>query len=687
MTTAPAVKAVQSSPCLSAALAYAARGWRVLALSPNSKVPLKDSLLQPNGSLSATTDPARIRELWTTYPQAGVGIATGKESGITVVDLDGPEAFPALAEARLFTPKTYVVGTRRGSHHYYAYDPDLRQGAGILEKLDVRNDGGYVVAPPTVIDGHTYVVRHDAPISEWPELSAYVAKLHAEKRVKPASVDHPSWVAELLTNGATEGQRNDSASRLAGYFRNLNIPKDVALASMLGFARACTPAMDETELKSVVDSVWRYSPKKALTFQGQTVAAPLVDESVPTRRLFNFPDQGVMVRAERISEHSDGLTCWLTVAQVSLGTIYGPISTNLMAPRSRKDLVNELNDRHSENWSAILQHVTAEIVASLASSGVSIDPATHVIDRSGVWLAHPYVRSKTPTLLQGDVGTGKTTIATAICLSLATGRSLVPGMTVAAPCNVGFWDWESDEDAFTATIQAIASGAGVKVPEGRIVYRRLSGPIETHLPALQRLRIEHELKVAIVDSVIACSNDDVSQAAAARSYYQTLRALDVASLGITHITKNGDDAKPYGSVFYAALSRNSFLLSRADPDDPENNVVGVYHKKLNMGIGRPQKPLGLAVDIQTDETGFPSAIRYTAADLADEPKLAGKLTDKDRIIVRLKRGLASNEDMAAHLAKTPEQTRALMHKKAWKGKLWTQVPPTMQWGLLTRQGG
>ncbi len=63
--------------CLDAALAYAGRGWNVLALTPNTKIPIKDNLLQPNGSLSASIDPAHIKQLFTRYPLANVGITTG----------------------------------------------------------------------------------------------------------------------------------------------------------------------------------------------------------------------------------------------------------------------------------------------------------------------------------------------------------------------------------------------------------------------------------------------------------------------------------------------------------------------------------------------------------------------------------------------------------------------------------
>ena len=125
---------------LDAALHYATtQNWAVLALSPNSKIPIKDSLLQPNGSLSATTDPDTITKLFTTYPKANLGIACGP-ANFTVVDLDGPEAKEALTQAGLEIPECRTHKTPRGFHLLLSHQgDDLPQTAGLLPKVDIRN--------------------------------------------------------------------------------------------------------------------------------------------------------------------------------------------------------------------------------------------------------------------------------------------------------------------------------------------------------------------------------------------------------------------------------------------------------------------------------------------------------------------------------------------------------------------
>lgn len=139
------------------ALLYASRGWRVFPLKPRGKTPLVKG-----GFKAATVDPNQIRAWWQQWPTANIGIATGRASGLLVFDIDGKPGLDELAKlTRLHgpIPSTPVVVTSRGWHIYLA----LPQGdAGRIpcssgDGLDVRGDGGYVVAPPSVHEsGHVY---------------------------------------------------------------------------------------------------------------------------------------------------------------------------------------------------------------------------------------------------------------------------------------------------------------------------------------------------------------------------------------------------------------------------------------------------------------------------------------------------------------------------------------------------
>ena len=109
----------------------------------------------------ATIDPRRFEAWWNGADviKAGycynIGMATGKTSGITVVDIDlksgGLETWERITE-RYTVPDTYTVQTGGGGYHlYFKYTPKMKTGTNLLGPgIDIRNDGGYVIAPPSV---------------------------------------------------------------------------------------------------------------------------------------------------------------------------------------------------------------------------------------------------------------------------------------------------------------------------------------------------------------------------------------------------------------------------------------------------------------------------------------------------------------------------------------------------------
>ena len=132
----------RSTPALSAALTYAAHGLRSFPIKPRSKEPAT-----AHGFKDATLDGGVLhRRFMAAGPDANIGIATG--DGLIVVDLDGPEA-DVWASLRDW-PKTWTVETGRGHHIYLRVDRPVSTRPGLVPKVDVKSEGGYVVAPPSI---------------------------------------------------------------------------------------------------------------------------------------------------------------------------------------------------------------------------------------------------------------------------------------------------------------------------------------------------------------------------------------------------------------------------------------------------------------------------------------------------------------------------------------------------------
>ena len=132
------------------AIALAQKGMAVFPCRPQDKRPAT-----ANGLKDATTDLDIIRQWWRQEPQFNLAIATGAVSGIFVVDIDGLDAEVELrrleAEHGGF-PSTVEAITARGRHVYFrSPETPVRNSASkIAPGIDVRGDGGYVLAPPSI---------------------------------------------------------------------------------------------------------------------------------------------------------------------------------------------------------------------------------------------------------------------------------------------------------------------------------------------------------------------------------------------------------------------------------------------------------------------------------------------------------------------------------------------------------
>jgi putative DNA primase/helicase len=110
------------------------------------------------GCKAASNDPEVVHHWWSTWPDANIGIATGREAGIFVLDVDeksgGPASLAELEARHGPLPATLRSTTGGGGFHlYFRYPADGRipnSTSRVGPGLDVRGDGGYVVAPPSL---------------------------------------------------------------------------------------------------------------------------------------------------------------------------------------------------------------------------------------------------------------------------------------------------------------------------------------------------------------------------------------------------------------------------------------------------------------------------------------------------------------------------------------------------------
>lgn len=271
------------------ALQWAAAGWRVFPVKAGGKTPLT-----AHGFKDATCNKMEVDCLWAVRGFANIGLATG--GGLVVLDVDrkdGKDGFKALeavglSESVLDGLNTYSVDTPSGGRHYFfRSSSEVQSSAGVLGRgsgVDVRGAGGYVVVPPSTVDGKPYRVRDaqfhgEVPaldaLADWEEVAPYLRKPTeappAVERVRPAAPPTAAGSSVLdrardylsHCDAAVSGQGgHDTTYRVASALVNgFDLPAEDAFNLIANeYNHRCKPPWNDAELRHKVADAAKNGP-------------------------------------------------------------------------------------------------------------------------------------------------------------------------------------------------------------------------------------------------------------------------------------------------------------------------------------------------------------------------------------------------------------------------------------------
>ena len=237
------------------ALAYARHGWPVFPCLPGQKIPATQ-----HGYQDATTDEQQITEWFGRCFTWNLAIATGAP-GPDVLDIDqhgeagnGYPAFAKLERAGLVDGAAAYVRTPAGGMHAYFTGTDQHNGRLPSHHLDFRSQGGYILAPPSQINGHPYQLikklgGHGA--LDWDAVARLLEPQRHQQRPAPGlaqdrTLSHLArWVASQ-----PEGNRNSGLYWAAN--RALDTDPAVDLSPLAAAARQA--GLDDPEITRTLDS-------------------------------------------------------------------------------------------------------------------------------------------------------------------------------------------------------------------------------------------------------------------------------------------------------------------------------------------------------------------------------------------------------------------------------------------------
>jgi archaellum biogenesis ATPase FlaH len=372
-----------------------------------------------------------------------------------------------------------------------------------------------------------------------------------------------------------------------------------------------------------------------------------------------WPEQKVRFLVEYITRQSAGIYAEFTVI-VEAKTLCEGQRVNLNGDKSR--LAKKLQELDSQyklaQWSLMLES-TAVLVLRRYREGEPphrLNADTPVESLS--YQLNPMVFSRKVTILYGDGGLGKSSLALLIGMLVSTGET-VAGLS-AVRGRVLFLDYEDTIDVHARRREAIVAGHPNLKP-AELIYQTHHEPIWNILPTLLRLVQLERIEFIILDSLAAATCGDASAEAATKAF-RALRMLNRGALVLAHIPKTNEqqqEAGIYGSVFYKNFARSTWELRKEQEVGTDESVLGLFNRKSNLSRLHP--PMGLRVRQNSTST----AMSYEPCDLSQTLELEKGLPIASRIRNFLEQdgGLYTAKEIADALASPVSTVKSTLSRQ------------------------
>jgi RecA-family ATPase len=291
---------------------------------------------------------------------------------------------------------------------------------------------------------------------------------------------------------------------------------------------------------------------------------------------------------------------------------------------------------------------------SFRDPGPSFVRLRDVKPRQLLFHVEPLIPRDQLTIVYGEGGVGKSFLAAALAISIASGEAVVEGWTPTLG-RVLVLDSEADAATWSQRAVKIAAGASLEGVPGEILYSERASSFVKDRKSIEQLLTVTNPDLVIIDSVGPAMGyaPGVDPSDGALRFFTALRELGRDAVLIDHQAKDGfgsgSRAKtPYGSVYKSNLARDVFHLGRT-----KSGQILVEHDKHNNRSKIPDQNLNLTV---TDEVVTISATSVTDnADPTKEP------TREEQLVGLLEEyGSMSDEELASLIGISPENVRQIV---------------------------
>jgi hypothetical protein len=342
-------------------------------------------------------------------------------------------------------------------------------------------------------------------------------------------------------------------------------------------------------------------------------------------------DGGRIVFAfEQLSPRAQKFDADLTVTPQVIGVSSEPFSAHidlrsLSSINTFRTTLDKLYDPKLIDWTRLLQRAGQMAKQEYLSAAVAIDIEGVEVSFETRYRIEGLVPDEGITIIFGQGSSAKTYLALEMLLAINAGR---PFMGRATRQGSGlYFDQEAGERPIARRRhRLILGGPDATISEGAFHYMPGRAiPIAEQMPTVKREIARTGAQVLIVDSAVSALGADAKKEDEVARMLSPLAALGIPVIILAHVTKEGGEDYPFGSIFWHNLARMTWFVRRVDSEDSPDIQVGFYNKKANDD--RRQKTFGIAV--RFDDPDGPVTVE--ACDVAAVPELAHGLSAREQI--------------------------------------------------------
>ena len=204
------------------------------------------------------------------FPDVNIGIVTGNISKLAVIDVDDLNLLPGLKEYLPELKETTRVRTRRGYHYYFSLNGEYVKNSNSLfgKRLELKSNGSYVVAPPSIINAHQYV--YEIPLSEMLPIPKLLIEKERESVSCPEDRGHKAFkipkyhgrkvdcIRQILSRDLEEGERDNSLFILYNLLIQNKNTEEYSKKLVIRKNRSLSKPLTESDLKKVYRKAYNY---------------------------------------------------------------------------------------------------------------------------------------------------------------------------------------------------------------------------------------------------------------------------------------------------------------------------------------------------------------------------------------------------------------------------------------------